>query len=155
MVLEVCPACGDEYEPPWGGKCKRARMPLAKQPIKAEKCASEEEEETLTVMSAAAAAAVEVDGATAVPERPEWDEDDEEQALRKELAELSCSQRKATLCVAVAAERLKLSAILGGSAQAVVALAVPTVQEVADAGGGLPDPVTEMEAADQTAKQKG
>ena len=80
----------------------------------------------MTGTAATAAAAVTADGAMAALERPEWDEDDDERALRKELAELACVQRKATLCVAVAAERLKLSAILGGSAPAVVAPAVPT-----------------------------
>ena len=71
-------------------------------------------------------------GATAA-ERPEFEEDDEERALWKELAVLACTQRKATLRVA---ERQKLVAILDGSAPAVSAPAVPTVVEVAAAGDG-------------------
>ena len=51
--------------------------------------------------------------------------------------------------VAVAAERLKVSAIVGGSAPA-----VSTMLEVAAAGGRPPHPASETGLVEQTAKQK-
>ena len=116
MALDNCSACGEEHEPPRGTKCKRAKLP--KRAIKAENVSSGEEIEAPIppdTISAGVSASTSASATGGAPARrqaevgdlkysPEYEEDEEERALRKELAALACERRKQALRAALKEE---------------------------------------------------
>ena len=100
MVVDNCSACGEEHEPPRGTKCKRAKMP--KRTIKSEVPSSDEDSERGVELHSPPIG--EVVAAIGYGKRAELtagddvgEEDEEERALKRELALLVRDRRKQAL----------------------------------------------------------
>lgn len=115
MVLDLCATCGEEHEPPRGSKCKRTKLKRVKSELQSsgDENASPEAK-TPGVEATPSTSTVSSSTATRPPPRLEdrrgveaYEEDEEERALRAELAARNRERRKKELRAALEEEDRK------------------------------------------------